>query len=300
VYLPADREVNVMIAQANTPLDEEGRIAVDNVVVRLGSDGHRFPVVPAEQVTYMDVSPKQVVSVATACIPFLEHDDANRALMGANMQRQAVPLIRPQSPIVGTGVEYLAARDSGQVVVSRHAGTVVSASGKQITLVDDEGQRHVHHLQKFIRSNQDTCINQRPIVHIGDHVEANQVIADSSSTDQVSSRWARTCSWHSCRGKVGTSRTPSCSPSAWFATTSIPRFISRSTNAKRVTPSSGPEEITRDIPNVGEESLANLDETGIIRIGAEVRPNDILVGKVTPRGENRTECGRAAAAGNLR
>jgi DNA-directed RNA polymerase subunit beta len=285
VYLPADREVNVMIAQANTPLDEEGRIAVDNVTVRLGSDGHRFPVVPAEQVTYMDVSPKQVVSVATACIPFLEHDDANRALMGANMQRQAVPLIRPQAPIVGTGVEYLAARDSGQVVVSRHAGTVVSASGKQITLVDDEGQRHVHHLQKFIRSNQDTCINQRPIVHIGDHVEANQVIADSSSTDKGELALGQNLlvafmPWEGGNFEDAILLSERLVRDDVYTSIHIEKYECEARDTKL-----GPEEITRDIPNVGEESLANLDETGIIRIGAEVRPNDILVGKVTPRGE---------------
>ena len=172
MYLPADREVNVMIAQANTPLDDDGRIAVDEVTVRLGSDGHRFPVVPAEQVTYMDVSPKQVVSVATALIPFLEHDDANRALDG---REHAAPGGAAGAPAVADrghrGRVPCRPRLRPGGGCSPQAGTVVSASGKQITIVDDEGQRHVYHLQKFVRSNQDTCINQRPIVHIGDRVE---------------------------------------------------------------------------------------------------------------------------------
>jgi DNA-directed RNA polymerase subunit beta len=285
VYLPADREVNVMIAQANTPLDAQSRIDVENVVVRIGSDGHRFPEVPAEQVTYMDVTPKQVVSVATALIPFLEHDDANRALMGANMQRQAVPLVRPQSPIVGTGVEYLAARDSGQVVVARHNGTVVSASGKQIAIVDDEGKKHLYHLQKFIRSNQDTCINQRPIVHIGDRVEENQVIADSSSTENGELALGQNLlvafmPWEGGNFEDAILLSERLVRDDVYTSIHIEKYECEARDTKL-----GPEEITRDIPNVGEESLANLDETGIIRIGAEVRPNDILVGKVTPRGE---------------
>jgi len=284
-YLPADREVSVMIAQANTPLDEKGRIDVNEVTVRIGSDGHRFPVVPPEQVHYMDVSPKQVVSVATALIPFLEHDDANRALMGANMQRQAVPLVRPQSPVIGTGVEYLAARDSGQVVVSRHSGTVVSASGKQITIVDDAGERHIYHLQKFVRSNQDTCINQRPIVHIGDRVEDNQVIADSSSTENGELALGQNLlvafmPWEGGNFEDAILLSERLVRDDVYTSIHIEKYECEARDTKL-----GPEEITRDIPNVGEESLANLDETGIIRIGAEVRPNDILVGKVTPRGE---------------
>jgi len=285
VYLPADREVNVMIAQANTPLDEAGRMVEDEVTVRLGSDGHRFPVVPSEQVTYMDVSPKQVVSVATALIPFLEHDDANRALMGANMQRQAVPLVRPQAPIVGTGVEYLAARDSGQVVVSRHAGTVASASGKQITIVEDDGNRHAYHLRKFVRSNQDTCINQRPIVHVGDRVGFNEVIADSSSTENGELALGQNLlvafmPWEGGNFEDAILLSERLVRDDVYTSIHIEKYECEARDTKL-----GPEEITRDIPNVGEESLANLDETGIIRIGAEVRPNDILVGKVTPRGE---------------
>jgi DNA-directed RNA polymerase beta subunit len=175
-YLSADLEDEVMIAQANTPLDEHNRIIPEQVTVRV-SGGHRFPVVPVEQVAYMDVSPKQVVSVATSLIPFLEHDDANRALMGANMQKQAVPLLQPASPVIGTGVEYQAARDSGQVLVSRHSGEVTAVSGRQITLRDDEGAEHVYNLQKFIRSNQDTCINQRPSVRLGQRVDEGDKVA---------------------------------------------------------------------------------------------------------------------------
>ncbi len=284
-YLPADREEQVMIAQADTPLDEDNRIAVDEVTVRLVAEGHRFPVVPSEQVDYMDVSPKQVVSVATALIPFLEHDDANRALMGANMQRQAVPLLKPDAPIIGTGVEYLAARDSGQVVVSRTAGTVQSASGKTIVIEDDEGTTHTYHLQKFVRSNQDTCINQRPNVKKGDRVEANQIIADSSSTDGGELALGQNVvvafmPWEGGNFEDAILLSERLVRDDVFTSVHIEKYECEARDTKL-----GPEEITRDIPNVGEESLANLDETGIIRIGAEVRPNDILVGKVTPRGE---------------
>jgi DNA-directed RNA polymerase subunit beta len=284
-YLPADREEGVMIAQANTPLDDEGRIIDDTVVVRLVTGGHRFPQVPSEQVHYMDVSPKQVISVATALIPFLEHDDANRALMGANMQRQAVPLVRPQAPIIGTGVEYLAARDSGQVVVARHEGVVESASGKQIVIHADDGGRHVYHLRKFVRSNQDTCINQRPIVHAGDRVEFNQVIADSSSTENGELALGQNVlvafmPWEGGNFEDAILLSERLVRDDVYTSIHIEKYEAEARDTKL-----GPEEITRDIPNVGEESLANLDETGIIRIGAEVHPNDILVGKVTPRGE---------------
>jgi DNA-directed RNA polymerase subunit beta len=284
-YLPADREEGVMIAQANTPLDEQGRILEDTVTVRLVTGGHRFPQVPSEQVHYMDVSPKQVISVATALIPFLEHDDANRALMGANMQRQAVPLVRPQAPIIGTGVEYLAARDSGQVVVARHSGTVLSASGKQIVIVADDGGRHVYHLRKFVRSNQDTCINQRPIVHAGDRVEVDQVIADSSSTENGELALGQNVlvafmPWEGGNFEDAILLSERLVRDDVYTSIHIEKYEAEARDTKL-----GPEEITRDIPNVGEESLANLDESGIIRIGAEVHPNDILVGKVTPRGE---------------
>jgi len=284
-YLPADKEEGVMIAQADTPLDEKGRINVDLVTARLVTGGHRFPQVPPQQVNYMDVSPKQVISVATACIPFLEHDDANRALMGANMQRQAVPLLRPQAPVVGTGVEYFAARDSGQVVVSQEAGTVLAASGNEIVVENDSGHKRAYHLRKFVRSNQDTCINQRPIVHVGDRVEANQVIADSSSTENGELALGQNVTvafmpWDGGNFEDAILLSERLVRDDVYTSIHIEKHECDARDTKL-----GPEEITRDIPNVGEESLANLDEDGIVRIGAEVHPNDILVGKVTPRGE---------------
>jgi DNA-directed RNA polymerase subunit beta len=283
-YLSADREERVTIAQANTQLDENDRIVPDHVTVRLGG-GHRFPVIPAENVEYLDISPKQVVSVATALIPFLEHDDANRALMGANMQRQAVPLIQPKAPIIGTGVELQAARDSGQVLVSRHDGEVIEVSAREIKIRDGDGRVHAYNLQKFVRSNQDTCINQRPSVKRGDRVKIDQILADSSSTE---------------RGELALGQNVLVAFMPWeggnfedailiserlvrddvFTSIHIEKYETEARDTKL-----GPEEVTRDIPNVGEESLADLDESGIIRIGAEVQPNDILVGKVTPRGE---------------
>jgi DNA-directed RNA polymerase subunit beta len=283
-YLSADREEQVMIAQANTPLDEHSRLIPDQVVVRI-SGGHRFPVVPSEQVTYMDVSPKQVVSVGTALIPFLEHDDANRALMGANMQKQAVPLLQPRAPVVGTGVEHQAARDSGQVVVAARDGVVRSVSGRQIVVVDDEDNVHEYNLQKFVRSNQDTCINQRPSVNQGDRVKAGQIIADSSSTENGELALGQNVlvafmPWEGGNFEDAILISERLVRDDVFTSIHIEKYETEARDTKL-----GPEEITRDIPNVGEESLANLDENGVIRIGAEVRPNDILVGKVTPRGE---------------
>jgi DNA-directed RNA polymerase subunit beta len=283
-YLSADREEQVMIAQANTPLDEQGRLIPDQVVVRVGG-GHRFPVVPSEQVAYMDVSPKQVVSVATALIPFLEHDDANRALMGANMQRQAVPLLQPRAPVVGTGVEHQAARDSGQVLVAGQNGVVRSVSGRQITIADDEGNVHEYNLQKFVRSNQDTCINQRPSVRQGERVTIGQIIADSSSTENGELALGQNVvvafmPWEGGNFEDAILISERLVRDDVFTSIHIEKYETEARDTKL-----GPEEITRDIPNVGEESLANLDENGVIRIGAEVRPNDILVGKVTPRGE---------------
>ncbi len=283
-YLSADREELVMIAQANTPLDEQSRLIPDEVVVRVGG-GHRFPVVPAEQVAYMDVSPKQVVSVATALIPFLEHDDANRALMGANMQRQAVPLLQPRAPVVGTGVEHQAARDSGQVLVAGQNGVVRSVSGRQIVIVDDDGNVHEYNLQKFVRSNQDTCINQRPSVRQGERVTVGQIIADSSSTENGELALGQNVvvafmPWEGGNFEDAILISERLVRDDVFTSIHIEKYETEARDTKL-----GPEEITRDIPNVGEESLANLDENGVIRIGAEVRPNDILVGKVTPRGE---------------
>src|SRR5215210_3293934 len=283
-YLSADREELVMIAQANTPLDEQSRLIPDEVVVRVGG-GHRFPVVPSEQVAYMDVSPKQVVSVATSLIPFLEHDDANRALMGANMQRQAVPLLQPRAPVVGTGVEHQAARDSGQVLVAGQNGVVRSVSGRQITIADDEGNVHEYNLQKFVRSNQDTCINQRPSVRQGERVTVGQIIADLSSTENGELALGQNVvvafmPWEGGNFEDAILISERLVRDDVFTSIHIEKYETEARDTKL-----GPEEITRDIPNVGEESLANLDENGVIRIGAEVRPKDILVGKVTPRGE---------------
>jgi DNA-directed RNA polymerase subunit beta len=283
-YLSADREEQVTIAQANTPLDEHDRFIPDQVVVRVGG-GHRFPVIPAEDVQYMDVSPKQVVSVATALIPFLEHDDANRALMGANMQRQAVPLVQPKAPIIGTGVEYQAAKDSGQVLVSRHDGVVTAVTARIVKIRDDEGNEHTYNLQKFVRSNQDTCINQRPSVQKGDRVSVGQILADSSSTEKGELALGQNVlvafmPWEGGNFEDAILISERLVRDDVFTSIHIEKYETEARDTKL-----GPEEITRDIPNVGEESLANLDENGIIRIGAEVRPNDILVGKVTPRGE---------------
>jgi DNA-directed RNA polymerase subunit beta len=218
-------------------------------------------------------------------IPFLEHDDANRALMGANMQRQAVPLLQPRSPVVGTGVEHQAARDSGQVLVAMQDGVVRSANGRQIVLVDDEGNVHDYNLQKFVRSNQDTCINQRPSVRPGDRVYAGQVIADSSSTENGELALGQNVvvafmPWEGGNFEDAILISERLVRDDVFTSIHIEKYETEARDTKL-----GPEEITRDIPNVGEESLANLDENGVIRIGAEVRPNDILVGKVTPRGE---------------
>ncbi len=281
-YLSADLEEKFAVAQANSRLDEHFRFIEDRVEARREEE---YPIVPVEQVDYMDVSPKQVVSVAGTLIPFLEHDDANRALMGSNMQRQAVPLLRPDSPIVGTGMEYQAARDSGQVVVAQEPGVVLSSTSQKIVVQEDNGVEHEYPLQKFRRSNQDTCINQRPIVQKGERVEKLQVIADSSSTDKGELALGQNVmvafmpfdggnyedaillSERLVRDDV-------------FTSIHIEKYETEARDTKL-----GPEEITRDIPNVGEDSLADLDEDGVIRIGAEVRPNDILVGKVTPRGE---------------
>jgi len=283
-YLSADREEKMSIAQATTELDENDRIVPDNVTVRQGG-GHRFPVIPSINVQYLDISPKQVVSVATALIPFLEHDDANRALMGANMQRQAVPLLKPKAPVIGTGVELQAARDSGQVLVSRHNGVIVDVNAREIRLVDDEGRTHIYNLQKFVRSNQDTCINQRPSVRRGDRVAVNDILADSSSTENGELALGQNVlvafmPWEGGNFEDAILISERLVRDDVFTSIHIEKYETEARDTKL-----GPEEVTRDIPNVGEESLADLDENGIVRIGAEVNPNDILVGKVTPRGE---------------
>jgi len=282
VYLSADEEDRFTIVQANAPLDKYGTFINDRVSVRRHQ---QFFIENIQRTDYMDVSPKQIVGVSAALIPFLEHDDANRALMGSNMQRQAVPLIQPEAPIVGTGMERSAALDSGQVVIAETAGEVVSVTGDRIVVVDEEGKEHVYRLRKYGRSNQSTCIDQRPVVHKGQFVEKGQVLADSSSTDMGELALGQNVlvafmSWEG--GNYEDAVLISEALPMWDKFTSI--HIERHEVEARDT-KLGPEEITRDVPNVGEEALRELDEEGIIRIGAYVEPGDILVGKVTPKGE---------------
>ncbi len=282
VYLSADQEEHYRIAQANARLDEHNHFVGERVVVRFGD---KFLVESPERVDFMDVSPKQIVSVAAALIPFLEHDDANRALMGANMQRQAVPLIRPQAPIVGTGVEYQAARDSGQVVVAQQDGEVVAATADRIVIRDAAGVDRTYFLRKFTRTNQDTCINQRPIVVKGDWVVKGQVIADSSSTDHGELALGQNVlvafmSWEGGNFEDAVLISERLVREDIYTSIHIEKYEVEARDTKL-----GPEEITRDIPHVGEESLRNLDERGIVFVGAEVGPNDILVGKITPKGD---------------
>jgi DNA-directed RNA polymerase subunit beta len=233
----------------------------------------------------MDVAPNQIASIAASLIPFLEHDDANRALMGSNMQRQAVPLLEPEAPIVGTGMEERAARDSGQVVVAKHDGVVISVTAERIRIDADTGDLDEYRLQKFVRSNQGTCINQRPIVDLGQRVKAGEAIADSSSTSQGELALGRNVlvafmSWEGGNYEDAIVISDRLVRDDLFTSIHIEKHEIESRDTKL-----GPEEITRDIPNVGEESLKDLDEEGIVYIGAEVRPGDILVGKITPKGE---------------
>ncbi len=281
VYLTADEEEGIVIAQANAPLDEDGCFAEPRVNAR----SPEIVVVPAEQVDYMDVSPKQVFSIATALIPFLEHDDANRALMGANMQRQAVPLLKARAPLVGTGVEYKAARDSGAVVIAKKPGTVEKVTANEIVIREDDGNIERRRLLKFTRSNQGTCINQKPIVGENDRIEAGQVIADGPSTDRGELALGRNIlvafmPWEGYNYEDAILVSEKTVKEDYFTSIHIEEYECDARDTKL-----GPEEITRDIPNVGEEILKDLDERGIIRTGAEVRPGDILVGKVTPKGE---------------
>jgi DNA-directed RNA polymerase subunit beta len=281
-YLSADVEDNYSIVQANARLDDNGHFRDRYVTVR--SHG-QFLQEQADRVHYMDVSPKQVVSVATALIPFLEHDDANRALMGANMQRQAVPLLRPRAPIIGTGIEWQAARDSGQVVVAREGGEVVRADASVIAIRNDAGETSEYPLQKFVRSNQDTCINQRPGVTIAERVRAGDVIADSSSTEQGELALGQNIlvafmSFEGGNFEDAILISERLVRDDIFTSIHIEKHEVEARETKL-----GPEEITRDIPNVGEDSLRDLDERGIVYVGAEVTANDILVGKITPKGE---------------
>jgi DNA-directed RNA polymerase subunit beta len=282
VYLAADEEEEHWVAQANATLDDQGHFLQDRVPCR-----HRdqFPEVAPDRIEYMDVSPKQVVSVATALIPFLEHDDANRALMGSNMQRQAVPLLEPEAPIVGTGMERRAAHDSGQVVIALEGGVVTSVTAERILVEEDAGELRTYPLQKFVRSNQGTCINQRPIVEVGQRVATGDAIADSSSTDGGELALGRNIlvafmSWEGGNYEDAIVISDRLVREDLFTSIHIEKHEIESRDTKL-----GPEEITRDIPNVGEESLKDLDEDGIVYIGAEVQPGDILVGKITPKGE---------------
>ena len=282
VYLTADEEDLYVIAQGNEPLDEEGHFADERVMVRYQDE---ILEVPRDQVDYMDVSPKQLVSVATSMIPFLENDDANRALMGANMQRQAVPLIRPESPIIGTGMEYKAARDSGVVVLAKEGGVVKKVSADQIVIKGNDQKEYVYKLLKFKRSNQGTCINQRPIVSEGEIITKGQVIADGPSTDQGEIALGRNVlvgfmSWEGYNYEDAILISEKLVKDDIFTSIHIEEYEAEARDTKL-----GPEEITRDIPNVGEDALKDLDDRGIIRIGAEVQAGDILVGKVTPKGE---------------
>jgi DNA-directed RNA polymerase subunit beta len=285
VYLAADEEEEHHVAQANARLDDEGHFMDERVPARFRD---AFPEARPNQIEYMDVSPKQVVSVATALIPFLEHDDANRALMGSNMQRQAVPLLEPEAPIVGTGMEGRAALDSGQVVVAKRSGTVLSVTADRIQIEPKEGgvnELDEYRLDKFVRSNQGTCINQRPIVEVGQQIESGQPIADSSSTENGELALGRNIlvafmSWEGGNYEDAIVLSDRLVKDDVFTSIHIEKHEIESRDTKL-----GPEEITRDIPNVGEESLKDLDEYGVIYIGAEVQPGDILVGKITPKGE---------------
>jgi DNA-directed RNA polymerase subunit beta len=281
-YLSADEEEKFVVAQANAPLDEHNRFLLGVISCRFAED---FVNEPIDRIDYMDVSPKQVVSVSTALIPFLEHDDANRALMGSNMQRQAVPLLRPDAPIVGTGMEYLAARDSGQVVVARGDGVVLSSTGDRIVVLEDAGEEREYRMRKFMRSNQDTCINQRPSVVRGQRVRKGEIIADSSSTDNGELALGQNVLVAFLPFEGGNFEDAILVSERLvrediFTSIHIEKYEVEARDTKL-----GPEEITRDIPNVGQDSLRNLDERGIIYVGAEVQPNDILVGKITPKGE---------------
>ena len=281
-YMTADTEDRYVVAQANAPLTDDGHFAQKKVSARFREE---IMEVPAENVDYMDVSPKQVVSVATAMIPFLENDDANRALMGSNMQRQAVPLLKPQSPIIGTGMEYKAAKDSGVVVLSKQDGVVEKVSADEIVIKDEVGERHKYHLLKFLRSNQGTCINQRPIVETGEQVTKGMIIADGPATDNGEIALGRNVlvgfmTWEGYNYEDAVLLNEKLVRDDIFTSVHIEEYESESRDTKL-----GPEEITREIPNVGDDALKNLDDRGIIRVGAEVHSGDILVGKVTPKGE---------------
>ena len=283
VYMTADEEDNYIVAQANEPLNDDGTFVNSHVTCRERND---VLSIPPSRVDFMDVSPKQVMSIAAALIPFLENDDANRALMGANMQRQAVPLLNPKAPVVGTGMEYKVAVDSGVCILAKHAGTVKYVSGDKIIVTRADGAGvDEYNVLKFKRSNQSTCVNQRPIVFKGDKVEEGQVLADGPATDHGELALGRNAiaaymPWEGYNYEDAVLLSEDLVKEDVFTSIHIEEYNCDARDTKL-----GPEEITRDIPNVSEEALKDLDEDGIIRIGAEVRPGDILVGKVTPKGE---------------
>ena len=282
LYLSADQEEDFHVAQANAELDHLNQFVQDRVELRVGEE---YTQESADLIDYMDVSPMQIMSVSAALIPFLEHDDANRALMGSNMQRQAVPLLRPQAPVVGTGIESRVARDSGQMVLSESNGVVTSVTGREIIVTDEEGEEHSHSVIKFSRTNQGTCFDQRPIANKGDVVEVGSVLADSSSTDHGELALGQNVlvafmSWEGYNYEDAIIVSERLYRDDYFTSIHIEKHEMEARETKL-----GPEEITRDIPNVGETSLRDLDERGIIRVGADVGPGDILVGKVTPKGE---------------
>ncbi|MDV2887254.1 DNA-directed RNA polymerase subunit beta [Alkalihalophilus pseudofirmus] len=288
-YLTADEEDNYVVAQANARLADDGSFVDDNIIARFRGEN---TVVPRERLDYMDVSPKQVVSAATSCIPFLENDDSNRALMGANMQRQAVPLLIPEAPLVGTGMEHVSAKDSGAAIVSKHPGVVERVTAKEIWVrrteeVDGKqvkGDLDKYRLQKFIRSNQGTSYNQRPIVREGDVIEKREILADGPSMESGEMALGRNVlvgfmTWDGYNYEDAIILSERLVKDDVYTSVHIEEYESEARDTKL-----GPEEITRDIPNVGEDALKNLDERGIIRVGAEVKDGDILVGKVTPKG----------------
>ncbi|MEE0771105.1 MAG: DNA-directed RNA polymerase subunit beta, partial [Acutalibacteraceae bacterium] len=282
VYMTADMEDDYIVAQANEPLDEDGRFLHAQVNGRFRDE---FVEVERSQADFMDVSPRMVVSVATAMIPFLENDDANRALMGSNMQRQAVPLLKTESPIVGTGMEYKAGVDSGVCVLARKAGVVRSVSADEVTVTNDDGSVESYHITKFMRSNQGTCINQVPVVDRGERIQAGQVIADGPATSNGEISLGKNAligfmTWEGYNYEDAVLINEKIVRDDVYTSIHIEEYEIEARDTKL-----GPEEITRDIPNVNEDLLSDLDESGIIRVGAEVRAGDILVGKVTPKGE---------------
>ena len=281
-YMTADEEDFYKVATANEPLNEDGSFVKDRIMVR---DKAEIIEVPVSQVDYIDVSPRQVVSVATAMVPFLENDDATRALMGSNMQRQAVPLLVPEAPVVGTGMEYKAAHDSGVVILAKEDGVVDKVSGDEIIIKDLHGERHRYHLTKFARSNQGTCINQRPVVSAGQKIEKGDLLADGPSTEKGEIGLGRNAligfmTWEGYNYEDAVLISEKLVKEDMYTSIHIEEFESEARETKL-----GPEEITRDIPNISDDAIKDLDEGGIIRIGAEVRSGDILVGKVTPKGE---------------